>query len=92
MSVSQRQYAFLDGNGKLLPPGAEAAVAPGDEKELGAAVGVEAGVPLRAVLSPGDIGQPGGAAGKAIPFLRNFLEILLSLHFALISRGYHASL
>lgn len=32
------------------------------------------------------------AAGKAIPFLRNFLEILLSLHFALIFRGYHAPL
>ena len=54
---------IVDGHGKFLLPGAEAAVAPGDEEQLGAAVGVEAGVPLGAVLSPGDVGQPGRSAG-----------------------------
>ena len=41
----------MDGYGEFLMLGAEAAVAVSDKKHLGAAVGVEVGVPLLLILS-----------------------------------------
>ena len=67
----------------------EAAMTAGDEKQFRAAVGVEAGVPILAVLGPGDVEQMRSAGGCPLPgqgilliahgtasLLRNFPKIL----------------
>ena len=55
----------VEGHGEGVVLGQEFSVAVGDEKQLGAAVGMEAGAPLlRVVLVPGDIGQARRAAGR----------------------------
>ena len=66
-----------DGHGDVPLPGSEAAVAAGDKEDLGAAVGVEAGVPILAVLGVGGVEQPsrparagrtaGGSPSGALP-------------------------
>lgn len=57
----------MDGHGELLVLGAESTVALSDKKHLGAAVGMEIGVPLAGILGFRDIAQPlGPAAGRRL--------------------------
>lgn len=61
-NIGVDDHDIPDGYGSIPLSGEEAAVAAGDEKHLGAAMGVETGIPILTVLCVGDIEQPGCAA------------------------------